>query len=603
MPDNQRTTPPRGSAYVFPAILLALVGCFGIFFVWYQNLNPVQKHFLGMYAKSSYTKRLKPAHELLKHQLYANQDLPDFANTPLIFCGILLGLSVVVGVTIGSRKKKEATDGIRLEGPELVTRYRFNRLIGGKGFHFMLANRRNLWELFRGEKGKRLYFPADDTASQIMLQGDPRQGKSLLFSQILEQAFANGWAVWSYDPHGEYFGRFADEARGYYLVNPLDVRGCSWNPLSEIDLSDWGRAISQAQQIAVSLYPGEPTDKYFFFTEKARELFVHLLVHHQPASAKEFGEWMAAPDKHIDPRIAGTELEHYLAKNSPGQRNGILAVFSRIAIAFRLIPEEDGNRPVLCIREWMKYRRQPIFFTSDADNRGTLRPLHSLLIDMGIRAFISQGRREDVPQTLLALEELPTLQELPTLHSSLTESPKTGLNIMMAFQGESQIRNLYRELTDAIMSAPPIKVYFHTEAANASEWIAKTIGKQRILQLVRTYNSKGGHTEQMQEKERELFMSGTISKLPALNGILTFGGYAMRVKVPIPKQSKAEMLRVAPFIPRQDKPVVKHEIKAVVPPAPEPVQIPAASASTGGIRLAPIRLEDQSNLFETKARG
>jgi hypothetical protein len=589
MSENQRQLPPRSSNYLIPALLLGLMGCFGIFVVWKSTLNPVQQHFLGRYIKSSVGKK-----KLLKYQLYQGKDWSEVAETPFFLCCGWMGFCLLTGMYLASKKKKEAIDGIRLAGPQLVTRQKFNRLVAGTGFYFKLANRRNLRELLRGEKGKRLYFPDDDTATQIMLMGNPRQGKSLLFWQRLQRAYESGWSLWVYDPHMEYVGRLYDQTKKHIIFNPLDKRSATWNPLSEIDLSRWGDALAQAQQMAVSLYPGEPTDRDFFFTEKARELYVHLLIHHQPKNAREFGEWMADPDGQIDPRIANTELDHLLSKNSPGQRNGILAVFSRIANAFRLIPDDDGSRPVLCIREWLKTREGCIFFTSDANTRTTLQPLHSLIIDMGIRGFISGGRRTDVKPTLLGLEEAPTLQELPTLHSGFTESSKTGLNIMMAFQSESQMRNLYRQLTDAIMSAPAIQIYFRTKAPAATKWISDNIGKQRVLQLVRTWNSKGGHSDQMQEKEKDLFMSGDISTLEPLHGVLTFSNYAMRIKVPIPKERPEQMLRSIPFIPRDDKPVVK------APMQPPRVNLAPMPNPAGKPRLTPVSQEQQAGFFGSR---
>jgi type IV secretory pathway TraG/TraD family ATPase VirD4 len=79
---------------------------------------------------------------------------------------------------------------------------------------------------------------------------------------------------------------------------------------------------------------------------------------------------------------------------------------------------------------------------------------------MLILRILSQGARPNLTPVQLILDELPTLQMLPQLQAAMTESRKTGLSIVIGFQGRSQIKTPYGESAETIFSAPFPKFSF-----------------------------------------------------------------------------------------------------------------------------------------------
>ena len=87
---------------------------------------------------------------------------------------------------------------------------------------------------------------------------------------------------------------------------------------------------------------------------------------------------MANPEE-IDRRVAGTVMERMIPKDSPNQRNGVLASLGLVADTFEMLPtiEEAAGRS-LVITEWARERQGWLFITSRPTERDALKPIISL---------------------------------------------------------------------------------------------------------------------------------------------------------------------------------------------------------------------------------
>lgn len=496
--------------------------------------------------------------------IYHGQTLPQILRIPLIASAACLLIFLCGGLTLDAQRLVAFRRGRKLRGPDLLSARQFNRRIRGDGLVFRLDRNRRGSYSFPRIRGKEIRIERRHEAQHMQIIGDPGSGKTQAIMQILDQAEAQDEVALVYDPHLEFATRYYRPDRGDLIANPLDERCFSWCPTDELDLSDSATAEATALAQAESLYPGRPTDKDWFFIHTSRLIYKHLLVHHQPESARELGTWMQHPDPQIDMRVLGTELEQMLAVNAAPQRAAVTSTLAQVAFALRQIPDEECGRQIWTVRDWCEKRQGWIFFTNTQDTRTALRPLQSLWIDMLIRRILSQGPRPDLTPVRLILDELPTLQMLPQLQAAMTESRKAGLSIVIGFQGRSQIKALYGEESETIFSAPFTKLLLRTSEPEAADWSSKIVGDIEIERPKETrpahaFGKHHHHSFTSEIKTERLVLASQFSGLPDRCGYFRYANEVVPIKIAIvpegPKQPS--------FMPRRGSPVNKDNVPSL----------------------------------------
>jgi hypothetical protein len=500
----------------------------------------------------------------LRTAIYHGRTIPEILRIPVIASATCLLIFLFVGVTFDAQRLQAFRRGRKLRGPDLLSSQQFNRRIQGDGLTFQFDRSRRGSYSFPRIRGKQLSIEKRHEAQHIQIIGDPGSGKTQAIMQILDQAEAQCETAIVYDPHLEFAARYFRPERGDLIANPLDERCFSWCSTDELDLSDSATAEATALAQAESLYPGRPRDKDWFFIHTSRLIYKHLLVHHQPESARELGTWMQHPDPQIDMRILGTELEQMLAVNAAPQRAAVTSTLAQVAFALRQIPDKGPGRQIWTVRDWCEKRQGWIFFTSTQDTRTALRPLQSLWIDMLIRRILSQGARPDLKPVRLILDELPTLQMLPQLQAAMTESRKTGLSIVIGFQGRSQIKALYGEESETIFSAPFTKILLRTSEPEAADWSSKIVGEIEIERPKETrpahaFGKHHHHSFTSEVKTERLVLASQFSGLPDRCGYFRYANEVVPIKIAIvPERPKRPTL-----VPRQGSPVIKDKVPSL----------------------------------------
>jgi type IV secretory pathway TraG/TraD family ATPase VirD4 len=500
----------------------------------------------------------------LRAAIYHGKTVPQVLQVPIIVSVSCLFVFLFTGVVFDAQRLVAFRRGRKLRGPDLLSPRRFNRRTRGDGLIFRLDRNRRGSRSFPRIGGKELRIERRHEAQHIQIIGDPGSGKTQAIMQILDQAETRDETAIVYDPHLEFAARYFRPERGDLIANPLDERCFSWCPTDELDLSDSATAEATALAQAESLYPGRPTDKDWFFIHTSRLIYKHLLVHHQPESARELGTWMQHPDPQIDLRVLGTELEQMLAVNAAPQRAAVTSTLAQVAFAFRQIPNKEPGRQIWTVRDWCEKRQGWIFFTNTQDTRTALRPLQSLWIDMLIRRILSQGPRPDLNPVWLILDELPTLQMLPQLQAAMTESRKTGLSIVIGFQGRSQIKALYGEESETIFSAPFTKVLLRTSEPEAADWSSKIVGEIEIERPKETrpahaFGKHHHHSFTSEIKTERLVLASQFSGLPDRCGYFRYANEVVPIKIAIvPERPKQPS-----FMPRHGSPVNKDNVPSL----------------------------------------
>ena len=445
----------------------------------------------------------------LHDAIYGGQKVWQIFEACFIEGGICLVAMLAFAIPKDLKRFKEMKYGRVLRGPRMLDPKEFNRARRGDGLGFKTT-----------ESGKMMRIPLRKEAQHLQLMGDTGVGKTQLIMQCLRQIRGRGDSAIVYDPACEYIQRFYDTERGDIVLNPLDARCPYWGPAQEMESN------GEADAIAASLYQPKTDKGDEFFHETAAQIFAHLLklgpTPHQLAS------WMAN-DQELLKRVEGTEMAFYIDRKAGPQRAGVISSLGLVAKCFRLLPERDQERPVWNARTWSKQRQGWIFITSRPPERETLRPLHSLWIDLLVMRLLTPPQPGQKP-VWFVIDELASLQRLPKLHTALTENRKSKNPLILGFQGKAQLEVIYGHLAEVMLSQPATKIFMKTAEPKAAEWICEAIGKVEIERLKETkFDGRRSGTNFTVERQIEsLVMGSEITGLDDRHAYLKLGNDVAR---------------------------------------------------------------------------
>jgi type IV secretory pathway TraG/TraD family ATPase VirD4 len=491
----------------------------------------------------------------LRLTVYEDKGLLALFAVSFIEGGVCLAAMLWFAVPYDVRRFKQMKYGRILRGPQLLTPQEFNRQQKGDGIGFKTT-----------ELGKMMRIPARKEAQHFQIMGDTGVGKTQLIMQILRQIRERGDSAIVYDPASEYLQRFYDKKRGDIILNPLDERCPYWGPAQEMASN------AEADAIAASLYQPTTDVKDEFFHQTPAQIFAHLL--RKGPTPHQLAEWMANSET-LETLVAGTEMSFYIDRKAGPQRAGVLASLGLVAKCFRLLPEKDQTDRTWNARSWVKERKGWIFITSRPPERETLRPLHSLWIDLLVMRLLTAPQPGQKP-VWFVIDELASLQKLPQLHTAITENRKSKNPLVLGFQGKAQLEVIYGHLAEVMLSQPATKIFMKTAEPKAAEWISEAIGKVEIERLKETKfdGSRSGKNFTVDRQIEPLVMGSEISGLDDRHAYLKLGNTVARFNfdyLDLPTPTVGFLLRKSAdgemsFDPDTLKP---HSVQTVPPPSAE----------------------------------
>jgi type IV secretory pathway TraG/TraD family ATPase VirD4 len=475
--------------------------------------------------------------------VYARQSPVQIFTLTFVGGFFVLILSLVYAVPKDIRRFKQLKYGRLLRGPVMRTPKEFNATCRGKGMGFKTDELKALMRV-----------PDRKEAQHFLFMGDTGAGKTQLIMQLMRQIQERDDAAIVYDPAGEFLQRFYHEKRGDIVLNPLDDRGPYWGPAEEMETP------AEANAIATSLYQPNTDRPDEFFHKTPAKIFAHLLQ--SKPTPHELAAWMADA-RELEKRVAGTVMEHFINQSGGAQRVGVLSSLGLVADCLQLLPTRDQARGrTWTTREWAKERKGWVFITSQPIERETLRPLHSLWIDLLVLRLLSKPQPGQ-KRVWFVIDELASLQRLPQLHTAITENRKSNNPLVLGFQGKAQLEVTYGHLAEVMLSSPASKIFMKTGEPKAAEWIENSIGKVEIERLRETKfdGTRRGHNFTVDRQIEPLVMASEISGLDDRHAYLKLGNNVARFAfdyLEMPVQTKD-------FIPRRDS------VPAGVSPEPTPV--------------------------------
>ena len=449
------------------------------------------------------------ANRWLRDAVYDHRSFWQSFSVTFVEGGICLVVMLAFAIPKDIERFKHMKYGRILRGPRMLDPNEFNRAQKGDGLGFKTT-----------ESGRMMRIPLKKEAQHLQLMGDTGVGKTQLIMQCLRQIRGRGDSAIVYDPACEYIQRFYDEGRGDIVLNPLDARCPYWGPAQEMESN------AEADAIAASLYQPKTDKVDEFFHETPAQIFAHLLK--LGPTPHQLAEWMAS-DVELMKRVDGTEMAFYIDRKAGPQRAGVLSSLGLVAKCFRLLPKREEERPVWNARTWSKKRQGWIFITSRPPERDTLRPLHSLWIDLLVMRLLTAPQPGQKP-VWFVIDELASLQKLPQLHTAITENRKSRNPLILGFQGKAQLEVIYGHLAEVMLSQPATKIFMKTAEPKAAEWISEAIGKVEIERLKETKfdGTRSGHNFTVERQIEPLVMGSEITGLDDRHAYLKLGNHVAR---------------------------------------------------------------------------
>ena len=521
----------------------------------------------------------EPLYGWFKAAIFGGDDVLSAYGPALAEAAVVVVFLLCFAMPLDFKRSKRMKYGRLLRGPVMSDPKQFNEILKGEGLGIPTD-----------EKDVIIRLPLHAEAKHVQVMGDTGVGKSTLLRQMLSQIEDRGESAIVYDPASDFIQRFYREDRGDVILNPLDARSWYWSPASEL------RNPAEARTIAASLYQpvdGKPGE---FFTETPQKIFAHLMKYRP--SVQDLIAWMSDPDE-IDRRVAGTELEKMIGKDSPDQRNGVLGSLGLIADSFRLLPtKKQAKNKEWSATAWAEKREGWIFLTGTEAEQEALRPLHSLWIDLLILRLLTQPKPGQ-KRAWFVLDELATLQRLPQFHSALTKGRKSDNPIIFGYQGKAQLEVIYGHLAEVMLSQPATKFVMKTAEPKAAKWASELIGDIEIERVRETVadGKRAGKSFTMDRQIEPLVMSSEIQGLEDLHSFLKLGNNVTRFSFP-----HWDRDFIAPqFVPR-DTPESAMWLKSVAPEKPKQPALPVPAAAAPQAAATQISTPVEGKPIEKKKK-
>jgi hypothetical protein len=410
-----------------------------------------------------------------------------------------------------------------IEGTKLLSPAAFNKTVQGDGIGIPCRIAR---------KTELLKIPANKERYHTLIMGDSGTGKSTIFHSLLCQTRDRGEFAIIYDPSLQFWKRHARP--GDILLHPLSPHCPNWiisreitNPLN-------------AKAIAKSFLPDkeETTIRKDFWDSSSQRIFRAALLRmklENKGTADLLG-WLRNPQE-IDKTVRNTEHAYLIAQDAPEQRGGVLGTLSEVAEILSLLPTTGSP---FSFHDWSQNRQGWIFIGSQGEEeRDALRPLISAWLDIALGKLMLH-EDETAPLTRVFLDELPTLQRLPKLKTAVSEGRKYNLRFCLGFQGRSQVKDIYGESAEALLSTPATKVILRTSHYDAATWGADTIGRPLQERPSQSYSESYGSllqgiprdsfSHRTERRTEHLVIPNVIQNLEDRTGFLRFDKYVVPIE-------------------------------------------------------------------------
>lgn len=433
--------------------------------------------------------------------------------------------------------------------PAGIKKLQYQELLISTFFSSIAESGKTIISLFSSVKLAGIPYPKYSYYTHTIITGASGTGKTVLISDLINQARKKQQKTIIYDKMGVYIKNFYDPKTDI-LLNPFDVRSHSWDLIKECTNK------IHSDNIASAFIPTKSSDP--FWENSARMLFSEVIK--QAKDTKDLMDILFHSKDRLNEVIkSSAALQKTLSKESGKTTANILSVMYSYARSLEFL-DKKAQSPAggsFSIRDWIKDEHQKGFLiiSSRADMQESLKPLLTAMFETAINSILSLPQNTS-SNLWVFLDELPSLQYIPSLQSALAESRQFGASFVLALQVMSQLKDIYGiHKAESVSGLCRNRVVFATADEDTANWCSNSLGKVELEEIQESF-SYGAHEMRdsvnlnKQRQIRNLLLPSEIMNLENLNCCIRFGsGFGLtkvKLKPRIYKQ-KAES-----FIPIEE---------------------------------------------------
>ena len=376
-------------------------------------------------------------------------------------------------------------------------------------------------------------LPFGSETQHIQVVGTTGSGKTVAIRDLLTTIRERGERAIIYDKGGTYLSRFYREDQDV-ILNPLDVRGRSWNVWAECE----DKADLEALAEALMPMPINNTMDPFWI-KAARMIFVSTaneLKDDPKRSNLMLLQYLLTADLgKIHHLLRHTEAESLVSEKVQKTALNVKTVMATYLKSL-LYLQDEGE--IFSIRDWIlnEQNKACLFVSSDGRKHPTIRPLISAWINTATKELLSLAP-DDNRRIWFILDELATLHALPFLAAVKSESRKFGGCFLLGHHGASQLRTIYgNDGAASLSNLCSTRFFLRLPENDDAEPASRNIGTYEIEEVNESVSygantMRDGISVSRQTREKRLVLPTEIQVVNDLQGYLRVKGDFPAAKV------------------------------------------------------------------------
>ena len=366
----------------------------------------------------------------------------------------------------------------------------------------------------------------DAETQHTLVTGTTGAGKTNFFQALLPQIRERGDKALIVDVTGDYVSRYYREGKDI-LINPFDTRSAKWDLWKELcydyDYDTFARACMTKNSFSGDSFWDTAGFKILSsglkkMAQSKKPSLLELYKILSRISLKEFANY-----------FRGTEATAFTDEENEKTTLSVRATLSAHIEFLRHL--ETRSEKTFSFKDWVENDEDKrwVFLTCRADQRETLRPLFTALLNLAIIRILSLEPSSQ-RKIWLALDELPALHKVPALESGLAEGRKYGLCFLGGFQSMAQLQKLYgNHGAESMLDLLNTKILFRSNDIKTQDWISKTLGRTEETKVSENisygaHSMRDGVSLNETTRTKSLIMTEEVGKLENLMAYIKLPG-------------------------------------------------------------------------------
>lgn len=332
-----------------------------------------------------------------------------------------------------------------------------------------------------GDENEIVILPEEKLKSHMAAEGSTGSGKTVLINSVLNQLSKhNKTQVCILDYNGQFYSKFGNSNDKILSIN--DKRAVYWQP--------WVEKIAP-EKIANSLIEDDPKDK--FFAPAAKSLFSNLMLLND--NINDFWDDLTRSKDELFQKLSKYKMSSAgdFEGSSGNQGAGVRRTMTLSLDALRSLTYWTKNNVHFSIIDWAKNGSDDwLYIIIREEDMETAKPWIRLWMDLVVSAVLMRDENAKNNATWLIADELPLLGKLPSLQKAITNGRKYNFRVLLGYQSEGQIDEVYDKDAKGIKNSIRSKFIFNPGDPESALKAAETLGKKEIYDRIESETFSSG---------------------------------------------------------------------------------------------------------------